>query len=143
MAANLAKWPSNRGLVSKIRPSDGCKGNTVPSTVVRGYDLRKPGGHLEVIWVMSVKGTAFHPDGSRMGTVENQQPDGYRRSSVKPLPALPSVCRRSGIADMAGCRRCPIVSLAPYRNGRLELRRVQDRINFAAPDDRLRGGDVS
>ena len=38
--------PSNRGLISKIRPSDGCKGNTVPSTVVRGYDLRKPGGHL-------------------------------------------------------------------------------------------------
>ena len=53
MAANLAKWPSNRGLISKIRPSDGCKGNsdgckgnTVPSTVVRGYDLRKLGGHL-------------------------------------------------------------------------------------------------
>ena len=46
MAANLAKWPSNRGLISKIRPSDGCKGNTVPSTVVRGYDFRKPGGHL-------------------------------------------------------------------------------------------------
>ena len=46
MAANLAKWPSNRGLISKIRPSDGCKGNTVPSTVVRGYDLCKPGGHL-------------------------------------------------------------------------------------------------
>ena len=37
---------SNRGLISKIRPSDGCKGDTVPSTVVRGYDLRKPGGHL-------------------------------------------------------------------------------------------------
>ena len=36
----------HRGLISKIRPSDGCKGNTVPSTVVRGYDLRKPGGHL-------------------------------------------------------------------------------------------------
>ena len=46
MAANLAKWPSNRGLISKIRPSVGCKGNTVPATVVRGYDLRKPGGHL-------------------------------------------------------------------------------------------------
>ena len=46
MAANLAKWLSNRGLISKIRPSDGCKGNTVPSTVVQRYDLRKPGGHL-------------------------------------------------------------------------------------------------
>lgn len=46
MAGNLAKWPSNRGLISKIRPSVGCKGNTVPSTVARGYDFRKPGGHL-------------------------------------------------------------------------------------------------
>ncbi len=46
MAANLAKWPSNRGLISKLRPSDGCKETTVPSTVIRGYDLRKLGGHL-------------------------------------------------------------------------------------------------
>ena len=30
----------------KIRPSVGCGENSVPSTVVRGYDLRKPGGHL-------------------------------------------------------------------------------------------------
>ncbi len=55
MAANLAKWPSNRGLISKIRPSDGCKGNTVPSTVVRGYDLHKPGGHLgNICWLWAV-----------------------------------------------------------------------------------------
>ncbi len=46
MAAKLAKWRSNRGPISKIRPSDSCKGNTIPSTVVRGYDLRKLGGHL-------------------------------------------------------------------------------------------------
>ncbi len=46
MVENLGKWPSNRGLISNIRPSDGCKGDAVPSTVVRGYDLRKPGGHL-------------------------------------------------------------------------------------------------
>ncbi len=46
MAGKPGKWASNRGLISKIRPSDGCKGDTVPSTVVRGYDLRKPGGHL-------------------------------------------------------------------------------------------------
>ena len=55
MAANLAKWPSNRGLISKIRPSDGCKGNTVPSTAVRGYDLRKPGGHLGNVGVYKGK----------------------------------------------------------------------------------------
>ncbi len=30
----------------KIRPSVGCGENSVPSTVVRGYDLCQPGGHL-------------------------------------------------------------------------------------------------
>ena len=30
----------------KIRPSIGCGENSVPSTVVRGYYLRNPGGHL-------------------------------------------------------------------------------------------------
>ena len=49
MAANLAKWPSNRGLISKIRPSDGCKGNTVPSRWYGGMIS----ANLEVIWVMS------------------------------------------------------------------------------------------
>ena len=46
MARKMTEWPSKRGPITKIMPSDGCKGNTVPSTVVRGYDLRKPGGHL-------------------------------------------------------------------------------------------------
>ena len=30
----------------KIRPSVGCGENSAPSTAVRGYDLRKPRGHL-------------------------------------------------------------------------------------------------
>ena len=54
MAANLAKWPSNRGLIAKIRPSDGCKGDWVPSTVVRGYDFRKPGGHLGNVGIIAI-----------------------------------------------------------------------------------------
>ena len=48
--ANKTELPSNRGLISKIRPSDGCKGNTVPSMVVRGMIS----ANLEVIWAMSV-----------------------------------------------------------------------------------------
>ncbi len=70
MAANLAKWPSNRGLISKNQASDGCKGDTVPSTVVRGYDLRKPGGHLGNVginvWKDTFAGITFtprHPNG--------------------------------------------------------------------------------
>ena len=33
----------------KIRPSVGCGENSVLSTVVRGYDLCKPGGHLGIV----------------------------------------------------------------------------------------------
>ena len=37
MAENLGKWPSNRGLISKIRPSDGCGNKIVPEIVKIGY----------------------------------------------------------------------------------------------------------
>ncbi len=46
MARKMTEWPSKRGPIAKIMPSVGCGENSVPSTVVRGYDLRKPGGHL-------------------------------------------------------------------------------------------------
>ncbi len=51
MVEKLAKWPSNRGLISKIRPSVGCGENSVPSTVARGMIS----ANLEVIWEMSGK----------------------------------------------------------------------------------------
>ncbi len=38
MAENLGKWASNRGLISKIRPSDGCKGDTVAILANRAWD---------------------------------------------------------------------------------------------------------
>ena len=30
MARETTKWPSNRGPITKIMPSDGCKGDAVP-----------------------------------------------------------------------------------------------------------------
>ena len=49
MAVNLGKWPSKRGPISKIRPSDDCGRDVVPSAVERWYDFHT----LDVIWVMS------------------------------------------------------------------------------------------
>ncbi len=46
MAENLDKWPSKRGPISKIKPSDGCKGDTVPLAVGRWYDFHEFGCHL-------------------------------------------------------------------------------------------------
>ncbi len=46
MAENLGKWPSKRGPISKIRPSDGCGRDAGPSAVERRYDFPEFGGHL-------------------------------------------------------------------------------------------------
>ena len=49
MAENLGKWPSKRGPIFKIRPSDGCGRGAVPLAVERWYDLHGFGCHL-LLW---------------------------------------------------------------------------------------------
>ncbi len=45
MAENLDKWPSKRRPLTKIMPSDGCKGDTVPLAVDQWYDFHEFGCH--------------------------------------------------------------------------------------------------
>ncbi len=49
MAENLDKWPSKRGPISKIRPSDGCKTDAVPLAVDQWYDFHEFGCHLGIV----------------------------------------------------------------------------------------------
>ncbi len=46
MAENLDKWPSKRGPISKIRPSDDCGRDAVPLAMERRYDFPEFGGYL-------------------------------------------------------------------------------------------------
>ena len=46
MAGKVTEWPSNRGPISKIWPSDGCKGDTVPLAVGQWYNFHSVGCHL-------------------------------------------------------------------------------------------------
>ncbi len=46
MAENLGNWPSKRGPISKIGPSDGCGRDAVPLPVERWYDFHEFGGYL-------------------------------------------------------------------------------------------------
>ena len=46
MAENLGKWPSKRGPISKIRPSDGCGRDAVLLVVELWYDFPEFGGYL-------------------------------------------------------------------------------------------------
>ncbi len=46
MTRKMTEWPSKRGPITKIMPSDGCKGDTVPLAVGRWYNLHEFGCHL-------------------------------------------------------------------------------------------------
>ena len=59
MAENLDKWPSERGPISKIMPSDGCGRDTVPLAVGRWYDFHGFGCHLGNVGLNLAK--AFWP----------------------------------------------------------------------------------
>ena len=46
MAENLGQWPSKRGPIATIRPSDGYGRGTVPLALERWYDFHSLGSHL-------------------------------------------------------------------------------------------------
>ena len=46
MARKMTEWPSKRGPITKIMPSDGCKGDTVPLAMGQWYDFHEFGWHL-------------------------------------------------------------------------------------------------
>ena len=53
MARKMTEWPSKRGPITKIMPSDGCKGDTVPLAVGKWYDFHEFG------WYMGYVGLVF------------------------------------------------------------------------------------
>ncbi len=59
MARKLTEWPSNRGPITKIMPSDGCKGNTVPLAVGKRYNFHEFGGHLGNVGLTPLVATVF------------------------------------------------------------------------------------
>ena len=57
MARKMTEWPSKRGPITKIMPSDGCIGDTVPWR----WESGTISTNLDGIWGMSVEGTARMP----------------------------------------------------------------------------------
>ena len=53
MARKMTEWPSKRGPITKIMPSDGCIGDTVPLAVGKWYDFHEFG------WYMGNVGSYF------------------------------------------------------------------------------------
>ena len=46
MARKMTEWPSKRGPITKIMPSDGCIGDTVPLAVGKWYDFHEFGWYM-------------------------------------------------------------------------------------------------
>ena len=46
MARKMTEWPSKRGPLTKIMPSDGCIGDTVPLAVGKWYDFHEFGWYM-------------------------------------------------------------------------------------------------
>ena len=53
MARKMTEWPSKRGPITKIMPSDGCIGDTVPLAVGKLYDFHEFGWYMENVGLMS------------------------------------------------------------------------------------------
>ena len=47
MARKMTEWPSKRGPITKIMPSDGCIGDTVPLAVGKWCDFHEFGWYME------------------------------------------------------------------------------------------------
>ena len=62
MAENMVKWPSGRGPISKIMPSDGCGRDTVPLAVERRYDLPEIGRYLGNVGLTHFTGSGLSGD---------------------------------------------------------------------------------
>ena len=56
MARKMTEWPSKRGPITKIMPSDGCIGDTVPLAVGKWYDFHEFG------WYMGNVGNSMSSD---------------------------------------------------------------------------------
>ena len=58
MARKMTEWPSKRGPITKIMPSDGCIGDTVPLAVGKWYEFHEFGWHMGnvglLVWVLQL-----------------------------------------------------------------------------------------
>ena len=55
MARKMTEWPSKRGPITKIMPSDGCIGDTVPLAVGKWYDFHEFGWYMGDVGVIYLR----------------------------------------------------------------------------------------
>ena len=115
MARKMTEWPSKRGPITKIMPSDGCIGDTVPLAVGKWYEFHEFGWYMGNVGLDLVRGDLGHvaatsdlTDWARQGvlllntalTVPQGTPNGHRGLGWTPLitQVLGCLAPRSDIA---------------------------------------------
>ena len=83
MARKMTEWPSKSGPITKIMPSDGCIGDTVPLAVGKWYDFHEFG------WYMGNAAQGFGPAGYPTRPVDSYQ--------IKPTPIWVELSSTGGL----------------------------------------------
>ena len=98
MARKMTEWPSKRGPITKIMPSDGCIGDTVPLAVGKWYDFHEFGWYMGNVGVNNLIAAflILHGDLDCLELVHGQQRKGDLDG---PLLVVGSRIHRPVVAD--------------------------------------------
>ena len=104
MARKMTEWPSKRGPITKIMPSDGCIGDTVPLAVGKWYDFHEFGWYMGNVGYYVMCGKEYRQEvlASATGTtVKHTSPERLRRFRflIPPLPEQRAIAHILGTLD--------------------------------------------
>ena len=84
MARKMTEWPSKRGPITKIMPSDGCIGDTVPLAVGKWYDFHEFGWYMGNVGLALI--VAGFPSSDQLYELEENNHLGSVKRNVIALP---------------------------------------------------------
>ena len=88
MARKMTEWPSKRGPITKIMPSDGCIGDTVPLAVGKWCDFHEFGWYMGNVGSRAGRG----PKGRRATPVSYWLWVAFREGAL-PYQSTPALAR--------------------------------------------------
>ena len=107
MARKMTEWPSKRGPITKIMPSDGCIGDTVPLAVGKWYDFHEFGWYMGNVGLYQGAMIETHRDGfPRFSALSVRRGDaGHRKACATTSESLGKPPFRSSMRPVGGRRK--------------------------------------
>ena len=92
MARKMTEWPSKRGPITKIMPSDGCIGDTAPLAVGKWYDFHEFG------WYMGNVGQTKTAAHFRPAVIDQLSGEGISQASSPLSAQIPARARSTKLS---------------------------------------------